>query len=1398
MSFAASQGFARPLPVFSNYGPFIELSAMGVGLSTAGLNNSTVSATGSAYSAAWGAAAAAMAISHHKGLRMSYAPWYVEALTVNSARRDPNNASVERSNRFGSLLNFTNLMNLLIRTESMTDDQRRNNILAINPRQGTGWLPGQDMSDLRYVALTLTKASVLAGAEFGYKVVAFMRSGEQRDVTAQAEISLPTFQDKKLMELVRPGVLKMGAAELFASPIVPRNLSVTAYFLFEKAQGFDSATVQVELPEEGRESILDKIEIRRPGSGIANNNGNINSTASPVRIGQDINFFELIATYREKRKNDTEFREVERKVTGAGVWSTSEPNELKATLSPGIIDARSAVAGKEYKIFATFEGKSAEFVIRVEPEQVKRFYVHSFLGQNVRVQKGQIAVFDARTIFTLAGVDRERAIDAVWSQGTTVLQGGQATRSLRVDTSQLTPGTHTYTAKWTFRSVAGNVDYTAVATITVVDEVKYIEMHIKHPILQVDRPFFVDLRAYQHNNSYSVVTEDAVWSTDRPASVTINRQGIGYARPGTEPGEITITAEYKGLRVSKRVNLIVGSIVTGSNSLIDFLTMEIKPVPGLDRYCRLPNVSLWATYKDGSKRSVSLASVSFAQRNPNGTWGNVQFPILGGTTLRASGTYNDGSTASGGGGNSIITTEFLIPTERAGGLVFEPKPDKQQVIYLNAVPQGGLMWQNQVCSLTEVSVEPPTGLRLRIIGGMVSYVAEKLGTYKVSAKGFYTGMGVRELKEGYFTVQVDEVKPHRVVLQTRWNGSGSDSLQVYGGKAFLAYLHDDKDRRLLVRPSDMVLTIKQGDKVVGTMSEGSQVWVRNFSGNSNSLLDEHRIHLYAFPKSFNQSYEFSAVHTPTGLKATYNFTDVGSWEASHTAPLDLPSEVPPERNTTVHPTCVEYAKNPTGLEFAGGKGLETDPLIICTKEQLLSYGKDFYLHQTKYCKSTLGRCGEDTSLEFKNPRIFTLLGDSIDFKGQKIAPIQFSWWMGSKAIFDGSMRSISDYVIVDSEQENMALFRPSSFGVPTFKNLIVENPTVRGKSFVAAIAVGHVTASNVSVIGGVVWGESWIGGAFTDATDLENVRVFGTDVRYEYGGVGGIVRKIHGRGNKLLFTGTIASAGVPGSLAATGGIAADMYGLITNVLMTGSVITLNAFNQNFTSPPGVGGIVGTNRSLLINAVMRGNVVSTGNGVGGIAGRQDGRAMAPDPLKPIDPVIVVNRDLAIIGARVEGNIWGGMDRKQLECIDKVAKILGIGGSTQCTGDIKSQRGGRSDVGGIVGVNRGGLIQESVFAGTVRGVTGVGGIAGYDADGGQQLEQVSNYVRNESRGTVSASDSASGYGALIGLSEPYGGHLLSRFDSNVIVPGPENPTWAIGKQGKVINSTMTNNVPDYYDR
>jgi hypothetical protein len=309
------------------------------------------------------------------------------------------------------------------------------------------------------------------------------------------------------------------------------------------------------------------------------------------------------------------------------------------------------------------------------------------------------------------------------------------------------------------------------------------------------------------------------------------------------------------------------------------------------------------------------------------------------------------------------------------------------------------------------------------------------------------------------------------------------------------------------------------------------------------------------------------------------------------------------------------------------------------------------------------------------------------------------------------------------------------------------------------------------------------------------VRVFGTEVRYEGFRAGGLAWSLSG-GSRLLFTGSVAPAGVPGNTEYIGGIAGVMSGRVTDVLMTGKVITLNSFRNN----TGVGGIAGaSSQNTLINVVMRGNVVSTGAGVGGIVGMLNGGSFGLDPLKPYAPV---NQDIvrysAIIGARVEGNIWGGMSRKELECIDKVAQILGVGGGTNCIGDIKSQKGGRSDVGGIVGSNVGGLIQDSVFAGTVRGVSAVGGIVGYDRG-------VSNYVRNISSGVVSASEGVSEYGALIGLSESlraqdksFKGRVVSRFDSNTIVPGEGNPSWAIGKLDNEIASTMTSNVPDYFDR
>lgn len=1366
LSLSASQGFARPLPDFSNYGDDIELSAIGVDINTVALKDATRKTQGTALSAAWGAAAAAMAIAHHKTKKQRYGAWYIENLLVESAKRDPNSLGTERRNRFGSLINFSNLRRLLIRTESMTDDERRNSITTINPRQGDGWKPGEDKADLRYVAISLSKAVALPGDEFSYKVVAFFRSGEARDVTNDStytSISLQKIQDKEYLTLVRPGVIKVAPQEAFKLFKGKPIFSVSANFNHKQAQGFDSATIRIAIKPEER--VLEKIEIISP--------------KTPLRVGQEINFFSLKAKYVGSDELED--------VTGAASWRSSLPDELRVSLIPGIIDARDAISGKSYSIFADFEGKTAELKVLVEQEQLLNFYVHNYLGQGGKIERGQTAILEARAIFRAGSKDREQMLDAVWTQGSNLLNSGAKSRALPVDTSKLNPGTYTFTAKAIIKSVDGSREVTASVQLTIVSDIKYIEIHLKTPIVQVGQPFFIDLRAYRFNNSYVMVTEDAEWSTDAPNFVTINRHGVGFVREGFDPRTVTATAQYKGHTAKINLAVILGSVVTGSNSLIDYVMMELTP----RGYCDFPQAILTARYKNGSERRVSLGSLSFAELREDGTWGHATLPLYGGRTYRASATYNDGSQASGGGGDTVISTTFVMQKRPLDHIRFHVDDrDKPAIIYRDALSQRSFSTYG-VCSLTSAQVTPATRTTARVSPQVVSIDPIDLGLYKVTAKGIYTGMGMRETKEGYFTIDVKDTPPERISVDALWHtetARNKSSNFGYGSKLLEVKLLDKNGRQIFFRTSDLEFELRQNGLMLDPKGS-DRVWLE--VEKSPSLTHNTHFLMHAFTKSLGERYEVTVKHKPTQLTGTRSFTDIGTWEVRDAPPPQFPSEVPPVVNSSVHPSCVEYAKAPTGLEFAGGTGTESDPLIICTVSQLLSYGKE--LSELEYCKTTKGCRGMPDPKNSSRTLFVSQLGDNLDFRGAKIEPIEFNMSILHHYRLDGDMRSISNYVIVDSERDHQALFRTTRPLSVQISNLVVNNPVVRGRQKVAALHVGFFSGMklrNISVIGGSVWGDA-VAGVGDAVVGPENVRVFGTDVRYERS-AGGIAGWLVG-GSQLLFTGSVAPSGVPGASARVGGVASAIEGTITDVIMTGKVIALNS-NGGDT---GVGGIAGfSDDGTLINSVMRGDVVSTGSGVGGIVGVLNSGAFGVNPAER--HALDIKRLAGVIGARVEGNIWGGMSRKQLECIDKVAKILGVGGSTNCVGDIKSQVGGRSNVGGIVGVNKGGLIQDSVFAGTVRGISAVGGIVGFDSG-------VSNYVRNTSNGTVSASEGASDYGALIGRSEflrakdpAAKGRATSRLDSNVIMPSEGNPTWSIGTWGTEKQATILSNVPDVYDR
>jgi hypothetical protein len=657
-------------------------------------------------------------------------------------------------------------------------------------------------------------------------------------------------------------------------------------------------------------------------------------------------------------------------------------------------------------------------------------------------------------------------------------------------------------------------------------------------------------------------------------------------------------------------------------------------------------------------------------------------------------------------------------------------------------------------------------------------------------------------------VKVGEQIPARLAVsdvnrELWYSGSGipkpGPSVGRYGTQAFEVNLLSNLEKPLVFKPEDIEIILRQGDRVIDGKNDPR---VRMEVSDNR-----RRIHVHTYPRTFGESYTLSVRHLSTGIAAPpITFNTPGSWESSDTTPWNLPSETSPTPNAKLHPACESYLKAPTGLEYAGGAGTNNDPLIICDTAQLEALGKS--VCKTNYCNRTGAKCVCDSKQPWA-PAIVVALGADIDFQMKKIAPIRKDAWAGPVNV-KGDMHEIQNYAIVDSERNDMALLDLPGVQI---RDLIIRNPAVRGNEKVAALALTASSLENVTLIGGSVWGASSVGGLVVEGYNLKNVRVFGTQVRIENlangvtqgcGGIATIVRE----GDQLLFSGQVGAAGVPGNVRNLAGIATLTRGRVSNVLMTGNVIALHGRDGGSSAA----GIAVVNGGMLINTVMRGNVVATGSFVGGISVLNDWTSSAEqggftssfgvDPLKPNPPHPFTWRSGAIIRARVEGSIWAGMSMQWFKCNGEVSKIIGVGGGSECLGDIVAKSGG-SIAGGIVASN-GGLIQDSEFLGTIRGASGVGGLAGINRTPRGTLGHafgepyVANYVRNKVSGVISASEGASENGALIGIVPALLANMVPpRFDGNVIVPQQGNPSWAFGQWLNRRQVSITPEITEFFD-
>ena len=1409
VSVGATSQKGNELASFSNFGDDVELSAPGVDIATESLDSKQTSSTGTSFSAPIATAAAALAVVHHRHHGLSVGPWYLENLLVESAKKDPNALENPKRVRFGSQVSFRNMMALLERTESMSDEQRRNDIRTINPRQGDGWNPGEDKSNLKALHLTTTPQEIYPGEELSYKSIVFFRHGKEKDVTGHKNTSV-SISDKERLSLKSKGTIAVATADKFdfkAQKVYPMVVTTT----YLENQALVSASQKFFVKNPALVSASQKFGDKNPADPDSGGLREIviEAPATPVRIWQNHNAFKAVGLYADGEKKD---------ITGSVVWSSSSSSELRATAAPGVFSSDDAYAGKNYRIFANLMGVEGTLDITVEDETLSKVYIHNYLGQSGKIEIGQKVVLEPR--FVLSDT-RERAAEAKWSLNGKALNNGALSSRLEIDTKGMTRGSYILRASAVFRKRSTEYKVDAKITLELDDGISRIEIHLKRPIVSSGSQFQVDLRAYRENNSYIVVTEQAEWSSSNTAMLKISDKGLGYAEKASGGNTYSIKAKYKGRVSTTGINVIDGSVVTGSDDLIDSLAVSVLPRGSCNYriarnrdlkscFCQKPGTSVTAYYKDGKARLLNLASVSYAEKKPNDLYEDMVTPIFGGRTFRVSATYNDGNLDSGGGGNAIVSTEITYPQVKSDEICDHNPYDRTNtphcvennpfrlslssatlknfilndpvVMYNNAYGPNYIEAPD-LCSIALVSVEPSTGLGISTAGNLLEIrpLGATPGRYKVKVKGYYTGGGYDEEFTREFELIIKRAVAKQATLLPAPYPYYANPLYAnklpYGTNQFdiRVYSEDDPPVQIIHTKEDLEIELfDQNNKKIDIAASAG--FYESLSSNNI------RLTMGLFPKTFDATLRLKVTYKPDNLSAEYPFQLYGANEFDQPKKGNPVKIVEPVPNDSVHPSCsgVDSTYSPPGQsdnndtgsaltknDPSAGDGTEKNPYIICTANQLL--------------QPTKSRGG------------YFKLGQNIDFRGHKINPIKFA-----DGELDGDNHSISNYVIIDSETDRVGLFHT----IPTHvKNLILVNPSVRGRRYVGALA-GVLSGSlkNVYVKGGVVWGHQTVGGLVGQFTtwrgETENIGNFGTIVQYEGHYAGGLFGILSSHGGEkpvdsqgldirreiknCYMSGKVAPAGLPNSSTAIGGIAGAAYGnhLIRNCLVTGNTIALNHQNSDTL----VGGIAGIMKNtLIIDSVVTGNIVSTGSAVGGIVGMALGRRghfglpFTTPPIHSTDKnhMTPYLRRTGVLRSSFSGQVWAGMSRKYLTCTDEVVEIIGKGGGEDCLGDIKNQNGGYSDAGGIAGSAVWTTLQENHFSGTVRGVKRIGGLVG--------VGNITNFVRNTVSGTVSASDGGLDYGALAGWIVFGAGKIPSRFDGNQFTPSAANGKWAVGKNG-----------------
>ncbi len=275
--------------------------------------------------------------------------------------------------------------------------------------------------------------------------------------------------------------------------------------------------------------------------------------------------------------------------------------------------------------------------------------------------------------------------------------------------------------------------------------------------------------------------------------------------------------------------------------------------------------------------------------------------------------------------------------------------------------------------------------------------------------------------------------------------------------------------------------------------------------------------------------------------------------------------------------------------YAGGTGIEGDPYLIATPEQMVYMNQDLENGEVKYFK--LIDDIDMTSVSVWVPANNTAVGGKFD----------------KEINFDGDGHTISNFSCSGTEY-------PSLFGVlhGSVKNLVVDNATITAGGNTAGVIAGYIgsssgaatgsisgiTVKNSSVTGGT---KNRLGGlagyAEVVSGSISNCHVIKTTVSSTNQRVGGLFGEVS---SSTSITGCSAeNVNVTGYIS-VGGFAGVNYGGITNCTASGLVTTCTAYNKEVS----VGGLVGhqeTGSIINSSSSTRVNVTLQGRSIGGLVG-----------------------------------------------------------------------------------------------------------------------------------------------------------------------------------------------------